>query len=247
MELYILIDMVLRFLSNLIKPSNEQLRSKTNGKFTRLRIWLYQLLLRRLLKTYLHYAISDSIVINNGDIKIVHEFRDLGFESELIRNRIGFKSDMISHSIPILMRKSKAIHNFTFFNFKNLLSIYVDGKELFIKHDEAFSIDGTVQGKIRCSTNDNCISQSIIQILHHTNCSESLNNAHYQQEILTLDKKPTNQRQRKTAASPNIFEREREISPITTPKVSTADKTEIIYDNQPKAIEKKGFDIDTSF
>lgn len=239
--------MLLRFLSNLIKPSNEQLRNKTNSQFTQLKIWLYQLLLRRLLKSYLHYAISDSIVINNGDIKIVHEFRDLGFESELIRNRIGFKSDMISHSLPIMIRKSKAIHNFSFFNFKNLLSIYVDGNELFIKHDETFSIDGTVQGKIKCTTNDSCVSQSIIKILYQKNCLEPLNNTPDQRTKLTSDKKPTNQRQRKTAISPNIFDREREISPITTPKVSTADKTEIIYDNQPKAIEKRGFDIDTSF
>lgn len=239
--------MLLRFLSNLIKPSNEQLRNKTNGQFTQLKIWLYQLLLRRLLKSYLHYAISDSIVINNEDIKIVHEFRDLGFESELIRNRIGFKSDMISHSLPIMIRKSKAIHNFSFFNFKNLLSIYVDGNELFIKHDETFSIDGTVQGKIKCTTNDSCVSQSSIKILYQKNYLEPLNNTPDQRTKLTSDKKPTNQRQRKTATSPNIFDREREISPITTPKVLTADKTEIIHDIQPKAIEKKGFDIDVSF
>lgn len=239
--------MLLRSLSNLIKPSNEQLRNKTNGQFTRLKIWLYQLLLRRLLKSYLHYAISDSIVINNGDIKIVHEFRDLGFESELIRNRIGFKSDMISHSLPIMIRKSKATRNFSFFNFKNLLSIYVDGNELFIKHDETFSIDGTVQGKIKCTTNDSCVSQSIIKILYQKNCLEPLNNTPNQQTKLTPNKKPANQRQRKTTTLLNIFEREKEISPITTPKVSTADKTEIIHDIQPKAIEKKGFDIDTSF
>lgn len=240
--------MFLRFLSNIIKPSNEQLRSKTNGKFTRFKIWLYQLLLRRLLKTYLHYAIYDSIIINNGDIKIVHEFRDLGFENELFRNKIGFKSEMISHSIPILIRKSKAIRSFSFFKFKNLLSIYVDGKELFIKHDDSFSVDGTVQGKIKCSTNDSCFSQSIIKILHQKNCLEPLNNMLHQQTKSTPDNKPINQRQRKTATSSNIFERERKISPITTPKkVSISDKTEILYDNQPKAIEKKGFDIDTSF
>lgn len=239
--------MLLRFLLNLIKPSNEQLRSKTNGEFTRLKIWLYQLLLRRLLKTYLHYAISDSIIINNGDVKIVHEFRDLGFESELVRNKINFKADIISHSIPILIRKSKATRKFSYFNFKNLLSIYVDGKELFIKHDETFSIDGTVEGKIKCSINSDCISQSIIKILHQKNCIEPLNNTLRQQTKLTPDKKSTNQRQRKTATSSKLFGRERDISPITIPQVSTAEKTEIIDDNQPKAIEKRGFDIDTSF
>ena len=73
--------MLFRSLSNLIKPSNEQLRNKTNGQFTRLKIWLYQLLLRRLLKSYLHYAISDSIVINNGDIKIVHATKKIKTQS----------------------------------------------------------------------------------------------------------------------------------------------------------------------
>ena len=239
--------MLLRFLSNFIKSSNEQLRCKNTGKFLSFKIWLYQLMLRRLLKTYLHYAISDTIIIGDGNIKIVHEFRDLGFESELVRNKINFKADIISHSIPILIRKSKATRKFFYFNFKNLLSIYVDGKELFIKHDETFSIDGTVEGKIKCSINSDCISQSIIKILHQKNCIEPLNNTLRQQTKLTPDKKSTNQRQRKTATSTNIFERERGISPITTPKVSTADKTEIIHDIQPKAIEKKGFDIDTSF
>ena len=237
--------MFLRIILNIIKPSNEQLRNKTNGQFTRLKIWLYQLLLRRLLKSYLHYAISDSIVINNGDIKIVHEFRDLGFESELIRNRIGFKSDMISHSLPIMIRKSKATRNFSFFNFKNLLSIYVDGKELFIKHDEALSIDGTIMGKFQCSPNKGCIFQSIITIMQQQNSIEYLNNKIHQQAKLTFDKKSTNQRQRKIVTSSNIFEREREAS--ITLNALKVDKTEIIYDNQPKAIEKKGFDIDTSF
>lgn len=118
---------------------------------------------------------------------------------------------------------------------------------MFVKHDDALSIDGTVQGKIQCSINDSCVSQSVIKILYHKNCLGSFNNTPNQQTKLTANKKPTNQRQRKTTTSPNIFEREREISPITTPKVSTADKTEIIHDIQPKAIEKKGFDIDISF
>lgn len=156
--------MILRFLLNQVKPSNEQLRSKSDGRFTHLRIQLYQFLLRRLLRTYLHYAISDTIVINSGSIKIAHEFRDLGFESELIRNKIEFKSDMISHSMPLLIRKSRATCNFLFFNFKSLLSLYIDGKELFIKHDGSYSIDGTINGRVRCSLHKKMITQSIIEI-----------------------------------------------------------------------------------
>lgn len=188
--------MVLRFLLNQIKPSNEQLRSKDAGRFTHLRIQLYQFLLRRLLRTYLHYAISDTIIINSGSVKITHEFRDLGFESELIRNKIEFKSDMISHSMPLLIRKSRATCHFLFFNFKSLLSLYIDGKELFIKHDESCSIDGTVNGRIRCSSHKKMITQSIIEIF----ISDKL-----KQQIFFMP------------------------------------------DNHSNTIEKRGFDIDTSF
>lgn len=239
--------MLLRFILNFIKPSNEQLRNKSNGKFIRFKIGIYQWLLRRLLKTYLHYAVSDSIIINDGEFKIVHEFRDVGFENELIRNRIGFKTEMISHSIPVSVRKSKAVHHSSYFKFKNLLSLYVDGKELFIKHDEVFSIDGTVKGEAKCSINDSFMSQSIIKIMRPKKVIEPLNNAVHRQVKPTTNNNTLKQGQKKTTPLQNRFGREREITPITAPKVSGAEKTEIKYDDQSKPIEKKGFDIDTSF
>lgn len=237
--------MLLRFLSNLIKPTNEQLRSKTNGKLARLKIWLYQLLLRRLLKTYLHYAISDSIVINNGDIKIVHEFRDLGFENELIRNKIGFKPEMISHSIPILMRKGKASHYFSYFNFKDLLSVYVDGKELFIKHDEAFSIDGTIDGKLKCSSRDCMFSQSVINVL--SSCAQTQANVPFYTNADKSSKDTVSRRKPQQRIAKPIFGRDRDDLTIAPVAVSRTDERKTVCDNQPKAIEKKGFDIDTSF
>lgn len=237
--------MWLRFLSNIIKPSNEQLRSKSNGKFTRLNIWLYQWLLRRLLKTYLHYAISDTVIINNGDIKIVHEFRDLEFESELVRNRIDFKSEMISHTIPVSMRKNKATRNFSYFNFKNLLSIYVDGKELFIKHDEEFSIDGTIEGKLKCPSQKKCISQSIIEILASYNSAPTDRINAKSSSINSINKtlKDTHRKQKKQ----QLFTKDKEILSIGPTTVSKINKEENICDNQPKIIKKRGFEIDTSF
>lgn len=239
--------MLLRFLLNLIKPSNEQLRCKNIGKFIRLKIWLYQLLLRRLLKTYLHYAISDTIIIDNGNIKIVHEFRDLGFESELVRNKINFKDDLISHSIPLSKQKGKSTCNFHFFKFKNLLSLYVGGKEMFIKHDDLCSIDGTLQGKIKCSSKNSCFSQSVIEILSLQNSIEPLNATTHQKTKLEESNKPANKQQRVKNSPQNIFGRERDILPIREERDPKTDKPEVIHDIQPKAIEKKGFDIDTSF
>ena len=105
--------MLFRVLLNILRPSNEQLRGKATGK-----IKMYHFLLRRLLKTYLHYAMSDIITIDNGNVKIVHEFRDLEFEDELIRNKIKFKSDLLTMSIPIIRRKSKVVRHTRYFKFK---------------------------------------------------------------------------------------------------------------------------------
>lgn len=239
--------MLIRLLLNLTKPSNEQLRCKNVGQFLALKIWLYQLLLRRLLKTYLHYAISDTIIINNGNIKIVHEFRDLGFESELVRNNINFKADITSHSTPLFIQKNNSIRYFHFFKFKSLVSLYIGGKELFIKHDEAYSIDGTLKGKLKCPSKNNCLSQAIIDILSSQNSIESLNKATHQPTKLPNNNRPLNLRQRKKDISQNIFEREKEILPITVPKSFKTRKADINEYNHSKTIEKKGFDIDTSF
>lgn len=238
--------MLLRFLLNSIKPSNEQLRCRNVGKFLHLKIWLYQSSLRRLLKTYLHYAISDTIIIDNGNIKIVHEFRDLWFESELVRNRIGFKADMISHSIPLSIPKSRSTRYFRFFKFKNLLSLYVGGKELFINHDDVCSIDGTLKGKIKCSSKNSGITQSVIEILSSQNSSGHRTDNCQHTKSANNDK-PSNQRQRKKTPIQSVFGREKVIPSVTAPKEPVTEQTEVIYDNPPKSIEKKGFDIDTSF
>lgn len=242
--------MLLRILLGLIKPSNEQLRCKKAGKFVRLKILLYQFLLRRVLKTYLHYAISDTIVVDKGKIKIVHEFRDLGFESELLRNKIDFKSEMISISAPISMRKSKMVGYFTCFKFKDVLSVYVDGKELFVKHDEKYSIDGTVKGKFKASVIENKFQQSLIEILTQVKrVQEVITTNHQPISPNKTDKTPPKQKDRTNKRPKNIFERDRDIItiiPKTEPKTNVEDDKNI---NSPniKIIEKKGFEIDTSF
>lgn len=80
----ILFKLFMRFL----KPSNEQLRNKANGVFCQMQIRLYQSLLKWLLKSYTCYAISDTILIDNGKIRIEHNSRDVNFEEELRQNWI---------------------------------------------------------------------------------------------------------------------------------------------------------------
>lgn len=93
---------LLRLFMYLLKPSTERLRKRTNGAFKRMCIRLYQSILRCLLKNYRHYAISDTISLDGGRIKIIHEFRDLKFENELVRNGIDVHPHLLSREMFIL-------------------------------------------------------------------------------------------------------------------------------------------------
>lgn len=155
---------LLRLFMYILKPSNEWLRENANGTFRRTIIGLYQSILRCLLKSYRHYAISDTISLDCDRIKIIHEFRDLEFENELARNNIDVHPHKLSIDMPVSISKGKRKCCFKYFKWKNLKSIYIDNKELFIKHDDSLSINGNVLARIKSSSSEDIIIQSVIEL-----------------------------------------------------------------------------------
>lgn len=158
-------DAILRIIMWLLKPSNERVKNLNgNSWLTRFTIRVYRSLLSRLQKSYLYYAISDTVLLDGGRIKIVHEFRDLEFEDELKRNGIDIQPHMLTTALPLYATKSKRSVRFYYFRFKNVLSMYVDDKELFIKHDSDISIDGTVLADVKKSSTSDIICRSMIEL-----------------------------------------------------------------------------------
>lgn len=237
--------MLLRFLLNLIKPSNKQL--KNTEWYSRLHIWLYQLLLKQLLKTYLQYAVSDTIVIYDGRVKIVHEFKDPEFENELARNEIASKSEMAGYSLPISIQKRRSRTLYSYFKFSSLLSLYADGEDLSVIHDEAFSVEGTARGKCNCLTGDNYVLQSIIRITSSENEQFAQSLSPQQQQGIPSNQNTTATQRPKRNKRPHIFGREENISSITQKRSSQTPTTKLTGDTGTESIEKRGFDIDTSF
>lgn len=157
--------MLLRLFLSLIKPTNEQLRNvKGDSRLSRYTLKLYRWLLKQLQKSYLCFAISDTIILENSRIKIVHEFRDIEFENELERNGIDIRPHMLATTLPINARKNKRKIWYGYFRFKDLLSIYINDKELFVKHDSSFSTSGTTLATVKKSSSSDIIDRCVIEL-----------------------------------------------------------------------------------
>lgn len=244
--------MFIKLLLKILKPTNEQLKSKSGGSATKLKIQFYQSILKRLLKTYTRYTISDSINLNKKNIRIVHEYRDLAFESELVRNKIDFKPNFSNYMIPTERTKSKKVRPFYYFNFKDVLSVYVDGKELFIKHDDVHTIDSTIECKIKLATNDNAISQSVIEVIttniFNDEKKSSINEQQTQKPTPVLKETGHDCKPKQTVQKTpkNIFGRDKDVILNPAP-ISNVNKIKTEDNPKNRTIEKKGFEIDTTF
>ncbi len=142
--------LLFRFFMYILKPSNERLRKKANGGLNRVLVTLYQFLLRWLMRCYKHYAIADTISIDNGRIKIIHEQRDSEFENELARNKIDIRPHFLTHEVPLNVNKGKYSYLLKYFHFKGITSVYVEHKELFVKHFLFYCADYFVSSENNC-------------------------------------------------------------------------------------------------
>lgn len=216
----------------MLKPSNERLRTNAGGTVRRVCTRLYQSILKCLLKSYKYYAISDTISIDCGKIKIVHEFRDLEFEAELLRNNIDVHAHVVSRDLPVSISKGRHGFCFKYFKWKELKSIYIGDKELFIKHGHSLSIDGNVSAGGKSSIVEDMIIRSIIE-LGTIPKEQQPQTACENMEIDTL-RKHKNPRPPKNGLFKGEDVRGRggqESTPL---------------DNEPR-IAKRGFEIDTTF
>lgn len=242
--------MFLRLFLKIIKPTNEQLRkSKDSGWLSQAILNVYQWFLRILQKTYLHYAISDTVVLDNGRIKIIHESRDIEFENELKRNGIDIRLHMLTTSMPFNAHKKRKGLWYKYFRFSDLISIYVDDKELFIKHDTSFSISGTMRARLKTSSPSDILYGSVMEVLpllYPKNYDQTIvvpQKRHQQEPIQPSSDKGRKNDKAKQTRRVNIFGNDI----LPTPKVTSGNNIEEDKTKEPVSIEKKGFKIDTSF
>lgn len=220
----------------ILRPSDERLRKKTNGTLIKMCIRLYQSILKWLLKSYRHYAISDVISIDCEKIKITHEFRDLEFEKELLRNNIDTQCHILYRDMPVLIPKGRHGFCFNYFKWKDLKSIYIDDEEMFIKHDEDLSINGNVSANIKSSTAEDMIIRIVIGV--ETKKGMQLQDASGREVMESLHKN----RKAKLSPKNGLFKEERAL------KRGIQNDADDLSDSEGESrIAKRGFEIDTTF
>lgn len=228
--------MLLRFVMYLLKPSNELLRKRSNGTFIKMCIRLYQSILKWLLKHYRYYAISDTIYIDNGRIKIMYACRDLAFENELKRNGIDISPQMLSREGDVITIKKGRGGCFNYFKWKNITSVYIDDKEFFIKHDKQLSISGNVPADIKSSSPEDIIIRNIIKL--HT-----IQNDRVSQPIQgNTANGPQTQKQKNTQTHNDLFIRDR----VRYQQHQNNSDNDSNLEAEQR-ITKRGFEIDTTF
>lgn len=242
-----------RLFLQIIRPSDEYInKGRSNRDLMQIIICLYTFILKQLQKSYLHYAISDTVLLDGGRIKIVHEFRDLEFENELKRNGIDVQPHMLTTTLPLYATKSKRAMWFSYFKFKNLLSIYVDDKELFIKHDSCISMDGTVLANVKKSSSSDIICRSILELktgqgqesyglslannVQMTENSRHTGNDSDKEKVAIVNKS-------KKSKSNSLFGKDTILESVEKQKDVSPDIQQV----NPVIIEKRGFEIDATF
>ena len=244
--------MFLRLLLKLIRPTDKQLKCRNCGYLTSKKIILYRFLLRRLLETYSHFAISDVVALDEGDIKIVHEYRDLEFEGELARNRIDFKSEKLPLRLPVMKRKSSSVRHFGYFRFDDRLTLYVDGKRLHITHDKYYSIDGTLSGRLLGSSGNGCVFQTAMMLSVPGRARVQRNKSGSHPQHCAKKDENADEARNKPAKSPkrqngSVFGKDRAV--VASVSQNGTDSSISVKNEHEKSvlIKKRGFEIDTSF
>ncbi len=267
----------LRIITNILKPTEEQLKNKKPGELLRLRISLYRAILRYLIKVYSHYAVCDTFTIGNGAIKVIHEYRDVEFENELIRNKIDTKAHLSQVSIPACAAKKNNKAFFSYFKYKDVLRVYVGDKELEITHGNDVLVSSTMDVKLLQSTCEDILCRNTVSISRDV--LSLLTKKKQQPLFIEAEEKITDEGTRRVEKKESVkktpsrrkrglftrdvmdaglmpvnlmeLEAEQEI-PSDRRTGTSNNKKEIVEEPpttipEPQPIKKRGFDIDTSF
>lgn len=223
----------------LLRPDDGLMRKKSPDKVGICRIWVYQRLLKHLSKSYFHYAKSDVIVLEFEDIKIVHEYRDREFETELRRNKIDFQLKPQNVPFPFFYAGIRQKSHFTYFNFKDSLVLHVGSRSVTVLHEDVISVDGSLKCRVRGSEQMCGLTELAVEVT--SSGRQKLKKDKFLELTSSGMERQPDSGKKTSARKMGIFAKETPVSVVDIPVVETE------QEDIPALIEKRGFEIDSSF
>ncbi len=222
--------MLLQLIIKILKPSNDLLKKRKKHRFARIQIWLYKCVLKQLSKTYAYYAISDQIIISRH-ISVIHEYRDLEFEEELRRNKIDITPKLRLTIDRQFLNKKCAQRPFYLFKFKDVLIINTNERKIEINRSQESLIDSSEKLKVKTSSDGDIIKRSIIEVVGEIDKTNRQIN-----RVETSKSSTTTKNMFGNAPTDSVFHEDE----IDSMHMDDKEKEVLL-------IDKKGFQIDTSF
>lgn len=183
-----------------------------------IRINLYYWLLRKMMPIYMKGAVSDSIDL--GNVQIIHNVRDFGFENELSRFNLNINPNLVKDRIPFYQKDNNYKRN-NCFNWDESLMVYKGGQKYYIKHGKNLSVDTDIIGTLKTSSENESIQ-----------CTEFI--ANYQKQAIQYDnnvqQQPVKTNRKKIRVNDKV---ETDLPPKHTTK--------------PTVTKKAGFDVNDIF
>lgn len=141
---------------------------KQNGKLARLRERLYRLVTLFLSECYRYYAVEDTIVLNDGQVKVEHSIRDVEFERELERLGIFVEGKRLRIDTECTFARRGRRCLWGFFHFEDIVTIAVGAgkRTITIKRGEVVQATSTIRGAATKSSDDALISRLVFGLTH---------------------------------------------------------------------------------
>lgn len=150
---------MLRTLLWWIRPEKSNHRDSLWYKGRALCYRSIMMLLRRL---YRRYAISDTITLYKQGLIIVQERRDVEFEEALYELGVDVTPKMIETATLPKVEKPMWGHRpfLRFFHFTDTLHVYVNDKEILLKHNMGVTCQSDVDATVKISASSDIINRT---------------------------------------------------------------------------------------
>ncbi len=147
-----------------LRPQESVWRRRKLTGADRLQVSMYRWLLKRGLKAYRNFAVSDVVSCAGGRMKIIHEYRDLEFEGMLRTAKVATPLSYKAALCPFESNVGRGKHGWKWFNFTDTLIVEIDGQKVNVEHGELYKVYSSAKVSAKRTGLDDGIDATFLSV-----------------------------------------------------------------------------------